>query len=146
MKNRALTFGAFDLLHYGHMRLLETISNMAKEVYVGLATDEIIKLNKKTDPFYSYEIRREMLLHTRYVDCVLNHFGPVDNTGRMKIIGQKIQYIHDYKIDLIVMGKDWKGEYDFLEPYCEVKYVDRTPNISTTEVKNSIARFAKIIS
>jgi len=134
---RVITFGSFDLLHYGHMRLLARIAKIADEVYVGLVTDEIIFSKKQKQPFNSYDIRREMLLHTRYVDNVILHHGPIDGAGRVLIIQQKIDFISQYKIDMVVMGSDWKGDYDFLRPYCEVIYLDRTEGISTTEIRKN---------
>ncbi|WP_306481081.1 adenylyltransferase/cytidyltransferase family protein [Limnobacter sp.] len=138
MTTRAITFGAFDLLHYGHLRLLARIANMSDEVFVGLATDDILINNKGVAPVYPYDIRREMLLHTRYVSSVLCHDGPIDANGRVRIIEQKIAFIQEYSIDLVVMGGDWKGEYAFLEPYCEVRYLERTTGISTTQLRAQI--------
>jgi len=135
MIKRALTFGTFDLLHYGHLRLLSRVADMADEVYVGLASDEIIVRNKGFAPVYDYAIRSEMLLHTRHVDNVIKHDGPVDSTGRVLIIRQKISFIERYGIQLVVMGSDWEGAYEFLRPYCEVRYLERTPGISTTQLR-----------
>lgn len=131
---RAITFGAFDLLHYGHLRLLQRIAEMAGYVAVGLATDDIVTAGGKDRPFYPFPIRREMLLHTRYVDDVFEHGGPVDGTGRVRVIAGKIRLIEEHKIDLVVMGGDWTGEYDFLRAHCRVVYLERTPDISTTAI------------
>lgn len=137
MTTRAITFGAFDLLHYGHLRLLARIADMADEVFVGLVTDDILAKNKGVAPVYPYDIRREMLLHTRYINSVLSHDGPVDSNGKVRMIEQKIVFIEQHSIDLVVMGDDWKGEYAFLEPYCKVCYLKRTPGISTTQLRAS---------
>ncbi|MDS3860064.1 adenylyltransferase/cytidyltransferase family protein [Thermosynechococcaceae cyanobacterium BACA0444] len=131
----AITFGCFDLLHYGHLRLLARMAEMAAHIIVGLATDEVVMAGGKETPFYSFEIRREMLLHTRYVDQVLRHGGKIDGQGRVKIIQEKIEFIQACDVDLVIMGSDWLGEYDFLRPYCQVYYLERTPWISTTEIK-----------
>jgi glycerol-3-phosphate cytidylyltransferase len=136
-KQRAITFGAFDLLHYGHLRLFARIADMAEQVFVGLASDEIIMKNKNVAPFYNYQIRREMLLHTRYVDCVLCHDGPIDSNGRVVVVEQKIQFIQKYAIDMVVMGSDWEGDYGFLEPYCQVNYLERTPGISSRQIRRA---------
>lgn len=132
---RALTFGSFDLLHYGHMRLLSRIAEHASFLAVGLASDELIMAGGKSRPFYGYDLRREMLLHTRYVDEVWKHDGPIDGTGRVKVIAQKIDFVRDHHIDLVVMGEDWAGDYDFLRPYCNVLYLERTIGISTRDIR-----------
>jgi glycerol-3-phosphate cytidylyltransferase len=137
---RAITFGSFDMLHYGHLRLLLRVSQMADQVIVGLATDEIIFYRKKQNPFYSYDVRREMLLHTRYVDEVLRHEGPIDGAGPVLIIQQKIDFIFDNQIDLVVIGSDYVGGYDFLKPYCEVLYLERTQGISSSEIRTAIEK------
>jgi glycerol-3-phosphate cytidylyltransferase len=132
--SRILTFGAFDLLHYGHMRLLERLAARGRHLVVGLATDELISAGKGP-PFYPYEIRREMLLHTRHVDEVVPHGGEPDGTGRVKLVASKIALVKALAIDEVVMGEDWQGEYDFLRPYCRVAYLPRTPDISTSMIR-----------
>lgn len=136
---RAVTFGTFDLLHYGHLRLLRRICQMSDFLAVGLATDELIMAGGKQKPFYSYDIRCEMLLHTRYVDEVIPHGGPVDGCGRVKLIAHKIEIIQTKMINLVVMGSDWATEYDFLQNYCQVCYLERTPDISTTHIREKLA-------
>jgi glycerol-3-phosphate cytidylyltransferase len=135
---RALTFGSFDLLHYGHMRLFSRIKSISDWLIVGLATDELIMEGGKNRPFYPYEIRREMLEHVRIVDEVIEHGGPVDGEGRVKLIAAKVELVRSLHIDLVVMGDDWRGEYDFLHPYCKVLYMDRTPSISTSRIKDEV--------
>jgi len=135
---RIMTFGAFDLLHYGHMRLLERIASRGDVLSVGLASDALIASNRKPLPFYSYEIRREMLLHTRYVDEVVLHDGPPDGRGKVKLIEAKITAVLDNDIDEVIMGSDWIGEYEFLKPYCRVSYLERTPLISTRMIRTRL--------
>jgi glycerol-3-phosphate cytidylyltransferase len=136
---RVLTFGTFDLLHYGHLRLLERIYQMSSFLMVGLSTDELVIAGGKKPPFYPYRIRKEMLLHTLYVNEVIAHKGPVDNAGRVKVIHQKINIIQANHIELVVMGNDWSGEYDFLQSYCRVIYLPRTEGISTTLIRERLA-------
>ncbi len=131
---RILTFGAFDLLHYGHMRLLQCLSAKGSFVAVGLASDGLISAGKGP-PFYPYDIRREMLLHTRYVDDVVEHDGEADGTGRVRLVAAKIELVKALAIDEVVMGDDWQGEYDFLLAHCRVSYLPRTPDISTTAIR-----------
>ncbi|GAB6047288.1 glycerol-3-phosphate cytidylyltransferase [Methyloparacoccus murrellii] len=135
---RILTFGAFDLLHYGHLRLLARVRAMGEHLIVGLATDDIIMAGGKPKPYYSHAIRREMLLHTRHVDAVLTLDGPIDGTGRVKIIRQKIDMVRRHQITLVAMGQDWEGEYEFLTPWCDVVYIERTPGISSTTLRNTL--------
>lgn len=136
---RLMTFGAFDLLHHGHMRLLRRIAARGDFLIVGLASDRLIAANGKPPPVYPYEIRREMLLHTRYVDEVVPHEGPVDGTGRVKLIAAKITAVRDLGIEEVVMGSDWRGDYDFLSEHCRVTYLERTPGISTTLIRNGLS-------
>ncbi|WP_029039884.1 adenylyltransferase/cytidyltransferase family protein [Cucumibacter marinus] len=135
---RILTFGAFDILHYGHMRLLERAAQRGDYLIVGLASDTLIASRGKPEPFYSFDIRREMLLHTRHVDEVVLHDGPVDGAGRVKLITEKVRLIRDMKIDEIVMGSDWAGEYDVFAQHCAVHYLDRTPGISTSCIRKQL--------
>ena len=135
---RILTFGAFDILHYGHMRLLERAARRGNYLIVGLASDALIASRGKPRPFYDFEIRREMLLHTRHVDEVVFHDGPIDGTGRVKLMAEKVRLIRHMKVDEIVMGSDWAGEYDVFKPYCAVHYLDRTPDISTSLIRQQL--------
>ncbi|WP_210185496.1 adenylyltransferase/cytidyltransferase family protein [Devosia enhydra] len=136
---RVATFGAFDLLHYGHMRLLARIAADADHLVVGLASDALIGANGKSAPVYSYEIRREMLLHTRHVDEVVCHDAVPDGTGRVKLVQAKIDLVRTHAINAVVMGDDWQGHYDFLLPFCAVRYLPRTNGISTTLIRSAIA-------
>lgn len=135
---RILTFGAFDMLHYGHMRLLQRLADRGTYLAVGLATDKLIEAGK-APPFYPYAIRCEMLLHTRYVDQVVPHGGEIDGTGRVKLVQTKIEMIRDLQIDEVIMGDDWLGDYDFLQSHCRVSYLPRTSGISTTAIRRSPA-------
>lgn len=135
---RAMTFGSFDLFHYGHHRLLTRIKAIAGHLSVALASDDVIRASGRKEPFYSFPQRREMLEAQRSVDAVIQHDGPVDGAGRVKVIQQKITFVQHYKIDLVVMGDDWAGEYDFLLPWCEVLYLPRTPGISTSQLKRGL--------
>lgn len=123
---RVLTYGTYDLLHYGHIRLLRRASQLGDYLIVALSSDEFNASKGKTS-FYSYGVRREMLEAIRYVDLVI----PEDCWE------QKIDDIKKYHIDVVVMGSDWAGDprFEALKDYCEVVYLDRTDGISTTDVK-----------
>lgn len=126
---RILTYGTFDLLHYGHIRILKRAKELGDYLVVALSTDEF-NATKGKKAYHSYETRKKMLEAIRYVDLVI----PENNWE------QKIQDIKDYKIDVVVMGDDWAGsdKFDYLKEYCEVKFLERTPGVSTTMIKNDL--------
>ena len=84
--------------------------------------------NKKS--YYTYEQRKILLEACRYVDLVIQ-----EQTWE-----QKISDVQEYKIDIFVMGDDWKGKFDFLKDYCEVVYLPRTPNVSSSQAKNYLKK------
>lgn len=129
---RVITYGTFDLLHYGHMLLLKRARALGDYLIVGLSSDSFNQAKNKTS-YYAYEARKLMLESCRYVDLVI----PENNWD------QKIDDIKRYHADIFVMGHDWTGKFDFLKPYCEVIYLPRTPAISTTDVKLKIAQREK---
>lgn len=126
---RVLTYGTFDLLHYGHIRLLKRAKELGDYLVVAVSTDEFNAIKGKK-AYHSYKTRKEMLEAVRYVDLVI----PEDNWE------QKIQDVIDYKIDIVVMGSDWAGsdKFDYLKEYCEVVYLDRTEGVSTTKIKKEL--------
>lgn len=126
---RVLTYGTYDLLHYGHVRLLRRAAQLGDYLIVALSTDEFNALKGKAS-FYSYEVRKEMLESVRYVDLVI----PEENWA------QKVDDINKYNVDVVVMGGDWTGDprFEALKEHCEVVYLDRTDGISTTEVKKEL--------
>jgi glycerol-3-phosphate cytidylyltransferase len=124
---KVITYGTYDLLHYGHINLLKRAKELGDYLIVGLSTDEFNALkNKKA--YHSYENRKLILEAIRYVDEVI----PEENWE------QKINDIKKHDIDVFVMGDDWKGKFDFLKEYCEVVYLPRTVGISTTKIKNDL--------
>lgn len=124
---RILTYGTYDLLHWGHINLLKRAKQNGDYLIVGLSTDEFNHIkNKKA--YHSYNVRKTMLEAIRYVDLVI----PESNWE------QKIQDIKDYKVDIFIMGDDWKGKFDYLKEYCEVIYLPRTEGISTTQIKQDL--------
>lgn len=126
---RILTYGTFDLLHYGHIRLLKRAKELGDYLVVAVSTDEFNAIKGKK-AYHNYKTRKEMLEALRYVDLVI----PEDTWE------QKIQDVKDYKIDTVVMGSDWAGsdKFDYLKEYCEVVYLDRTEGISTTKIKKEL--------
>ena len=125
---RVITYGTFDLLHYGHINLLKRAKALGDYLIVALSTDEF-NATKGKKSFFSYEKRKALLEAIRYVDLVI----PEENWA------QKKQDVHEYHVDVFVMGDDWKDKFDFLKDEgVEVIYLERTPEISTTEIKNKL--------
>lgn len=126
---RILTYGTFDLLHYGHIRLLQRAKALGDYLIVALSTDEFNEIKGKK-AYHNYETRKKMLEAVRYVDLVI----PEENWE------QKINDVKEYHVDVVVMGSDWAGSdrFDYLKDYCEVIYLDRTEGISTTKIKEDL--------
>lgn len=124
---RVITYGTFDLLHWGHVRLLERAAALGDELIVGLSTDEFNAVKHK-EAYHSYAHRKYILEAIRYVDKVIP-----ENDWE-----QKISDVQKYGIDVFVMGDDWKGQFDFLKDYCKVIYLPRTEGISTTQIKEDL--------
>jgi glycerol-3-phosphate cytidylyltransferase len=124
---KVLTYGTFDLLHWGHINLLKRARELGDYLIVGLSTDEFNAIkNKKA--YHSYENRKLILESIRYVDEVI----PENDWD------QKIHDVIKHKIDIFVMGSDWEGKFDFLKEYCDVIYLPRTVGISTTKIKRDL--------
>ncbi|WP_077614032.1 glycerol-3-phosphate cytidylyltransferase [Caenibacillus caldisaponilyticus] len=124
---KVITYGTYDLLHWGHINLLRRAKELGDYLIVGLSTDEF-NAQKHKEAYHSYEHRKLILEAIRYVDLVIPE----------KSWDQKIEDIKKYDVDIFVMGDDWKGRFDFLNDYCEVIYLPRTVGISTTKIKNDL--------
>lgn len=128
---RVITYGTFDLLHYGHIELLRRAKELGDYLVVALSTDEFNWNEKQKKCYFSYEQRKMLLESIRYVDLVI----PENNWE------QKRSDIHDYHIDIFVIGDDWKGKFDFLtEEGAEVVYLTRTPEVSTSQIKQELRK------
>ncbi|AZI17759.1 glycerol-3-phosphate cytidylyltransferase [Limosilactobacillus fermentum] len=126
---KIITYGTFDLLHYGHINLLRRAKAMGDYLIVGLSTDEFNWDEKRKKCYFSYEKRKSLLEAIRYVDLVI----PENNWD------QKKKDVHEFKVDTFVMGDDWKGKFDFLKDEgVEVVYLPRTKEISTTQIKKDL--------
>lgn len=125
---RVITYGTFDLLHYGHINLLRRAKQLGDYLVVCLSTDEFNSMEKKKKTYFSYNERKKLLESIRYVDLVI----PEESWG------QKEADIAMYHIDIFVMGDDWKGKFDFLNNVCEVVYLPRTEEISTSKIKSDL--------
>ncbi len=126
---RILTYGTYDLLHYGHIRLLKRAKELGDYLIVALSTDEFNAIKGKK-AYHNYETRKKMLEAIRYVDLVI----PENNWN------QKIDDVKKYYVDVTVMGDDWKGndKFEELKEYCDVIYLPRTEGVSTTKIKKEL--------
>ena len=128
---RVITYGTFDLLHYGHINLLKRAKSLGDYLIVGLSTDEFNNTKKNKESYFDYENRKSLLDAVKYVDLVIPE----------KTWEQKVSDIQKYNIDVFVIGDDWKGKFDYLEDFgIEVVYLPRTKEISTTKIKKDLKR------
>lgn len=121
---RVITFGTFDVLHIGHLRILEQARALGNQLTVGVSTDALSIAKKSRAPVYSQLERVRIVSALRVVDHVFLE----------ESLEEKRHYIAHYKADILVMGEDWKGKFDDLNDCCRVIYLPRTPAISTTAV------------
>ncbi|MBF2612875.1 glycerol-3-phosphate cytidylyltransferase [Listeria welshimeri] len=124
---KVITYGTFDLLHWGHIHLLKRAKALGDYLIVAISSDEFNRIKHK-EAYHSYEHRKLIIEAIRYVDEVI----PENNWE------QKKEDIEKYGIDVFVMGDDWKGEFDFLKNVCEVVYLPRTEGISTSQIKDEL--------
>lgn len=134
-KKTIITYGTFDMFHIGHLNLLRRINDMADRVIVAVSTDEFNEKKGKS-VMIPYEHRAAIVRAIRYVDLVI----PESSWE------QKIEDINKYNVDIFAIGKDWNNKFDALKEYCQVIYLDRTKDISTTALKHSLKRFSSISS
>lgn len=124
---RVITYGTFDTLHFGHIRLLARARALGDYLIVALSTDEFNALKSKR-AFHTWEERKTLLEALRCVDLVI----PEENWE------QKIDDVKLYRADVFVMGSDWAGKFDELSAACEVVYLDRTDYVSSTQIRETI--------
>ncbi len=126
---RVITYGTFDLLHYGHINLLRRAKQYGDYLIVALSTDDFNWNQKRKKCYFSFDKRKALLEAIRYVDLVI----PEESWD------QKVTDVREYHIDTFVMGDDWKGEFDFLKNEgVDVVYLPRTPEVSTTQIKRDL--------
>ncbi len=126
---KVITYGTFDLLHYGHINLLKRAKKLGDYLIVGLSTDKFNAIKNKKS-IYSYAKRKSYLETLKCIDLII----PEKNWK------QKINDIKKHKVEVFVMGNDWKGKFDELKKVCKVVYLPRTPIISTTNIKKKILK------
>ena len=127
-----ITFGTFDVLHVGHVRILERAAALGDRLVVGVSADQLNMRKKGRAPVFSQEERVEIVRNLRMVDEVF-----IEESLELKR-----DYITEHRADVLAMGDDWKGRFDFVSDLCEVVYFPRTPSISTTEVIEHLANTA----
>ncbi len=126
---RVITYGTFDMLHYGHINLLRRAKELGDYLIVAISTDDFNWNAKQKKCYFSYDKRKALVEAVRYVDLVI----PEESWD------QKVRDVHDYHVDTFVMGDDWKGKFDFLKDEgVDVVYLPRTPEISTTQIKSDL--------
>lgn len=127
---RVITYGTFDLLHYGHIKLLKRARDLGDYLIVAISTDDFNRLKGKS-AYFSFEERKGMLEALRFVDLVIPE----------RSWDQKPQDVEKYHVDVFTMGDDWVGKFDEqLEGLCDIVYLPRTPDISTTKIKEELAK------
>ncbi|MFT4011896.1 MAG: glycerol-3-phosphate cytidylyltransferase [Paracoccus sp. (in: a-proteobacteria)] len=129
---RVITYGTFDTLHHGHIRLLRRARALGDYLIVALSTDEFNAIKGK-QAYFSFEERKQDLEALRYVDLVIP-----ENTW-----AQKSQDVRLFQADVFCMGDDWAGKFDELNEFCEVVYLARTPGISSTVIRTRLADAAE---
>lgn len=124
---KVITYGTYDLFHYGHLRMLKRAKALGDYLVVAVSTDEFNAVKGKQCT-YPYAHRAKIVEAIRYVDEVIPE----------TCWEQKTDDIRKHRIDVFVIGDDWKGQFDFLKTRCEVVYLSRTADISTTRIKNAL--------
>ena len=127
-----ITFGTFDVLHVGHIRILKRAAALGDRLVVGVSADALNEKKKGRSPVFSQEERVE----------IVSSLGFVDEVFIEESLELKRDYIVQHGADILAMGDDWTGRFDFVSDLCEVVYFPRTPSVSTTELIEHIANTA----
>lgn len=122
---KVITYGTYDLFHYGHQRLLERAKALGDYLIVGVTADDFDKARGKINVEQSLIERIEAVKKTGIADEIIVE----------EYEGQKIDDIQRYGVDIFAIGSDWKGKFDYLGEYCQVVYLDRTQGVSSTELR-----------
>ncbi|EOY1445930.1 adenylyltransferase/cytidyltransferase family protein [Escherichia albertii] len=121
---KIITFGTFDVFHVGHVNILERAASLGDYLIVGVSSDELNYSKKQRYPIYPQKDRIKIISSLKFVNEVFIE----------ESLDKKLEYIKTYNADILVMGDDWVGRFDWVKSDCEVIYLPRTPSISTTEI------------
>lgn len=124
-----ITFGTFDVLHVGHVRVLNRAGELGQRLVVGVSSDELNLAKKGRRPVFTQDERLEIVANLKVVDAVF-----VEESLELKR-----DYVLEHRADVLVMGDDWTGRFDYLNDACEVVYLPRTPSVSTTAIIEHIS-------
>lgn len=125
-----ITFGTFDVFHYGHLRILERSKELCDKLIVGISSDELNFSKKGKMPIYSFEERSRIVGALKVVDEVFKE----------ESLELKAEYIKRFNASVLIMGDDWEGKFDWVKEHCDVEviYLPRTPSVSTTAIIEKI--------
>lgn len=119
-----ITFGTFDVFHVGHVRVLNRAAEFGDRLLVGVSSDQLNLAKKGRRPVFSQDERMEIISNIKSVSGVF-----VEESLELKR-----QYVEEHQADVLVMGDDWAGKFDYLNDICKVVYLPRTPSVSTTAI------------
>ncbi|MFV0633626.1 adenylyltransferase/cytidyltransferase family protein [Demequina sp.] len=125
---RVLTFGTFDLFHIGHVNVLMRAASLGDHLTVGVSSDALNYSKKGRNPVYREEHRM----------AIVKSLACVDEVFVEESLELKGEYIKEHQADVLVMGDDWAGKFDHYKELCEVVYLPRTAEVSTTDIIQSI--------
>ena len=131
---KVITYGTFDLFHEGHYRLLQRAKELGDYLIVGVTTEAYDKARGKLNVIDPLVTRIENVRKTGFVNEIIIEETP----------GQKFSDIKKYDIDIFTVGSDWMGTFDYLKDYCQVVYLERTKNISSTMLREQNSRIQRI--
>lgn len=123
---KVITYGTYDLLHYGHIRLLERAKKLGDYLIVGVTADDFDKTRGKINVKQSLMERVEAVRATGIADEIIIE----------EYEGQKIEDVQRYDVDIFTVGSDWTGKFDYLNEYCKVIYLERTEGVSSSEIRS----------
>ena len=125
---RVITYGTFDLLHYGHIYLLKRAKELGDYLIVALSESEFSDKCKNIKCYFNYNERKQLLEAIRFVDLIIPE----------RTWNQKVHDVELYQVDTLVMGGDHEGKFDFMKEYCDVVYIPRTNLVTTEKIKNDL--------